>query len=317
MKQQRAFWRRIAAYAFPVFVFLFSLEIGSRYYYEHYYLAETGSPASPLILTIGDSFCVMEDSFPYLLGKKLEDRYRVVNAAESGAGPDHYLMNLSLNVKKKPHVCIVSFYLGNDVLNLRDFHDAPRTSRIKLFMGSHFYTYHMFRNFWLTLKYRPSDRELENATQKGVLNPHMLKAAKQDPDVAIRNLLAEGEKIAGAWEAMGSIVAKMKNVAEENGVSLFAMLIPASIQVSDRYQAVYRKAGFRMDGETAHMTRPQELMGDILRKNQIPYLDLLQEFRKRKDRAIYFDNDPHMAPEGHLITADILIEALHRKGLLH
>jgi hypothetical protein len=174
----------------------------------------------------------------------------------------------------------------------------------------------MFRKFWLTLKYRPSEREMEKAKQKGVLNPHMLKAAKKDPLAVMRNLQAEGEKIAGAWKAMGSIVAKMKNIAEENGVSLFAILIPVSIQASDRYQAVYKNAGFRIGGEIGQMTRPQELMRKVLEENRIPFLDLLREFRKRKDRAIYFDNDPHMAPEGHFITANILIEALHRNGLL-
>lgn len=297
-------------------LFFIFLEIGSRYYYERYYLKEAGISDKPIILTIGDSFCVPKISFPFVLGKKLQGQYKVINAAEVGIGPDHYLMNMSLNLKKGPYVCIVSFYLGNDIIDIRDFQLRPTMNKIKLFFGKRLYSYQVARTIWARIKHRVPEKDLKKALKKGIRNPQLYTAGKHQPRIVIRNLAIEGEDIVGAWDTLRSLVAQMKKLAQSYKVPLYALLIPDCIQVSDNYQSLYKKAGFEIDRRTSQMAKPQQLMGRILHENQIQFLDLLPEFKKVNGQGIYFHDDPHMTQKGHAIVAKSLIEKLYHSNLL-
>lgn len=314
--QQKNYLKFIASLTFSALLFSIFLEMGSRYYYERYYLKETDTTDKPIILIIGDSFCASEISFPFVLGKKLQGQYKVINAAEGGAGPDHYLMNMSLNLKKKPYVCIVSFYLGNDIIDLRDFQLNPGIEKLKLFLGKHLYSYQVARTIWAKIKYHVPEKELKKALEKGVRNPHLFRAGKKQPRIVIRNLTVEGEDIVGAWDTLRSLVAEMKKLAQSYKVPLYAVLIPDCVQVSDDYQRVYKNAGFEINEATDQMAKPQQLLRRILNENEIPFLDLLPEFKKVNGQGIYFIDDPHMTQEGHSIVAEVLLEKLYHNNLL-
>jgi len=308
--------RFIVYLSFSVLFFIITLEMCSRYYYERYYLKEINTSNKPIILMIGDSFLASEVSFPFVLGKKLKGRYKVINAAEVGIGPNHYLMNMSLNLRKKPQICIVSFYLGNDIIDLRGFELNPQIERLKLFLGKHLYSYHVVRTIWARIMYHVPDKEQKKALEKGVRNAHLFRAGKNQPRIVIRNLTVEDDDIISAWNTLSLLVAQMKELAQRYEVPLYAVLIPDCIQVSVDYQSVYKNAGFEMKVATNQMVKPQELITRILIENQIPYLDLLPEFKKMNGLDIYFKDDPHMTPKGHSIVAEILLGKLNNSNLL-
>ena len=103
---------------------------------------------------------------------------------------------------------------------------------------------------------------------------------KNEPRIVIKNLTVDGEDIVSAWDALKSLVAQMKELAQSYDVSLYAVLIPDCVQVSNEYQSIYKNAGFEMNEITDQMAKPQQFMGIILDENQIPFLDLLPEFKK-------------------------------------
>jgi|GEM_PF-5270440 len=298
----------------PIFIsfLIFSVffELGSRYYYRYYYIKSSDSSANQFILTIGDSFCASSKSFPYVLGEKVQGTYKVLNASEGGAGPDNYLMNMALNLGRKPQICIVSFYLGNDITDLRDHQTDPWRNRVKLFLGRNLYSYQVIRMVWVRIKYHVSDSERKSALEHGIRNPHMFAAGKAQPDIVMRNLKVSGADVLDAWDTLGILVKDMMELAQQHNVPLFAVLIPDCVQVSNDYQNVYRKAGFKIDSATTDLTKPQQLLIDILNQNQIPYLDLLPKFKQLNVPGIYYSDDPHMTTMGHKITANLLIDKL-------
>lgn len=98
---------------------LFVIEFNSGTYLWKTY-GEDISLKKPVIMVVGDSFCVSASSFPYLLKKHLSQSYDVINVSETGFGPDHYLMYVRLAPRRlRPKLCIVAVNLGNDVLDVR------------------------------------------------------------------------------------------------------------------------------------------------------------------------------------------------------
>jgi len=310
-KMRRSFKKRISFILSIILLSVFSvlvIEFNSGVYLWKTY-GEDVSLKKPVIMIVGDSFCVSASSFPYLLKKHLSHSYEVINISEAGFGPDHYLMYVRLAARRLgPKLCIVAVNLGNDALDVRG-----KIEESKIALGSSLSSYHIARRIYTHIKYRAIPRTFKDST---LLNGLLAGAAQRSPDVIMKNLNIAGDDVKTGWLNLEKLIKEMGEASKENNTPLLFVAIPPAAQVSSKYHQMYKTIGFRIDQESEYLTKLQDKLLEITTPLGIPTLDLLPLFKIADSGNMYYENDPHLTAEGHKILTKCLLDYLQESKLI-
>jgi len=281
--------------------------------------------AQTRIVAIGDSFTFGhgvegEQAYPRRLETELASRteaaVEVINAGVPGRWVDEYYLELEeRSLALAPDLVLVGLYIKND-LDGRDAesHLWPRVDE----QG-------------LPLQVRVPELRVDD----GFLSRADRKLRWRLPvvrDSHVAQLFFDGLRAAGGLfkiyypknhlmyapvyadrtqEALAKVrllLVAMARSTREAGARFAVLLIPAREQVlPDRYPA---PDGLDYD-------RPQQVVGEMLRAEGIPYLDLLPALRDRAgDTPLYFEADTHWTVAGHVLAARLIADYLIAEGLI-
>lgn len=315
-----------------------------------------GDPVSmkrPRILVYGDSFISsiftpINQTFVWQLERKLESTFasapQVVNCGVSGYGPDQESLLLDDEIDRlKPQLLIVAIYAGNDFGDLlrhkiyklddqKQLKDNDYTIDPSLASPfgtskqfSRFYSLRLLRKAWEHLARRQAPRSsegfLESCLRKcraeykeyvinGNNNVWNLVDGHYDADVS---LTPNSESSQYKRILMDRVIEKMKRITAARSTPLMLVIIPSPFDVVDNYSV-------SVDTRKYPEYRRSELtdvVEDIARKYQLPYLNLFRPFREHGAGPLYYmvDND-HWKPEGQQLAAGLVAEYIVHEHLL-
>jgi len=242
----------------------------------------------PPVVILGDSFVMgfgvdHEDTFPYLLEKKL--KIPVGNRGVNAYGTHHALRLLKSDGVKAPLI-ILGFAIANDLAdNMQDplkmyevqddylwvYGKAPEKKGLKAFLKK-FHTYHILRQVYFRTKHILFERSRKSVGEKTI-----------EGDASLER----------GYEATEPLLIELNDDVIKNGGKLLVMLIPPKQQLgtSERY--------------------PQERMAEILKRNHIACLEITG-----LDESSYLKTDSHLSRKGHETVAEQLARAIDPLGVL-
>ncbi|MGI9293914.1 MAG: alginate O-acetyltransferase AlgX-related protein [Pseudomonadales bacterium] len=295
------------------------------------------------ILILGDSFTEafqvpLDQSFPKLLEGMLNENKRddqksveIVNAGASGYGTDNALLFFRHEgYKYEPDLVLLALYIGNDIrnnwfelenidaggfrkpyfvlspngleLNNYPFERASRLStRIKLFLNRHVRTYAFTRRLRDSMRYRDTTQHAGMPMDFNIYRNEYPKAWDK------------------AWQITKALIAQMHDELSSKGIRLLLVLIPSHDQVSPRRWKQNLDTYAEMRTVEWDLDKPNRMLGAFLSAEEIPYVELLEEFRHRTSASsvdLYLPVDGHWQAEGHLLAARLIAEGLLSHGLL-
>lgn len=279
------------------------------------------------ILALGDSFVFGfgvsdEETFPYqleeILEKKLNKKVEVINAGYADAfSPDSYYVYLkNRGLKLKPDLIIMEFFVWNDIGDFtetvwEEVDEKGLPSKIssccrvadqgilrnKITEIKYRYPWlresHLFLAFMGVLKSRLGlPKEPKNAVPKRdfyqgcVLHPG-----------CIDNFKSEEEKTY-------TVIKGIKELTKTNKIPLIVILVPVDIQL---YPEAWEKYGHTWLPEGENRDFIQKRLGNFLKQENIPYLDLYPTFDQQRGKGYpYFSHDGHFNSLGHQIAAEAI-----------
>jgi hypothetical protein len=102
------------------------------------------------------------------------------------------------------------------------------------------------------------------------------------------------------WAISEAYLRKIAELCRQHGVPLVLVVIPPFE---------------RIDG-TTRFDEPYEVLGGIAREIAAPTIELLDGFRGRDPRSLYFEYDRHLRAEGDRLAAQAIAAELSRLGIL-
>ncbi len=118
-------------------------------------------------------------------------------------------------------------------------------------------------------------------------------------------------------QASRQAVAELVELAEDHGIALAALLIPAQMQVQPE---VFEALCALIDLEPSEHDPdvPGRFFAGLLAEHNIPNFDVSAAFRREiaKGEQLYFAYDPHWTPAGHDLAADLLVDFLVAEHLV-
>lgn len=286
-------------------------------------------PGRPGALIIGDSFLLTHWPFKRVLGKDLPaylDRHGVnaVLFAEGGSGPHRYCgAALELLPKVRPKLMIVFYFAGNDVTDtLRDFQLQPKRPKGCVCNNDetfkHKFDWAMMKRCGVddgVVELAKSQRDPGN-TELPPLNPHLICAALDFPQLFRTNLAVKGPHARAAWQATEALLRLIRDEARHFGAELHLVVIPAALQVDPVYAKFLRKMNFEVGDELTHSREPQRRLKALCEREKIGYLDLLPAcLASPKRRRLYFDYDDHFSEAGHELAYKQVVEQIIKPWL--
>ena len=123
-------------------------------------------------------------------------------------------------------------------------------------------------------------------------------------------------KLVENWHIIDNAFSKMDEVSAASGADLGVLILPEKMQSSLReYEAAYQKYAGRYGVEIANVSwdyaAPNKALNQLLAQKRIPAFDLLPVYRQHDAEGgspIFFQDDPHLNPRGHQLTADAVCE---------
>jgi len=301
------------------------------------------------ILALGDSFAwaafQYQDAYLTLLERKLNEQLRIrieiVNMGIPAYGPKEELRLLEKRgLQYAPDHVVVNFYMGNDLLdNMPGYKERiwlngmifkVRTFPWGILKVRYWFAGHYFRigrmAFWGRLREqnRKKNMRQEDTGSTGCKRAEEITHAGSPPALTeeewmvavqgvIRNYLRSNEgNTRDLVNNVAHILLQMKTISERNGARFSIILLPDIVQVDlniqERAIALLgmRKSDFNFE-------RPNELLAEFSRDNNIPCIDLLPYFKEgcNKDK-LYLSRDCHWNEEGNRLSAEAICDIIRR-----
>jgi hypothetical protein len=277
---------------------------------------------------------------------------QVINCGVSGYGPDQESLVLEDEIDRlKPRLVIVSIYAGNDfgdlvrnkIYKLDDQKQLKNndytidSSLVNLFATtkqfSRFYTIRLLQRAWERLWHRDghtvavkaapnsddyldawlseSRAEFEEYVINGNNSVRNLFEDHYDADVS---LTPNSESSQYKRMLMDRVIGKLKLVTDARSIPLMLVIIPAALDVVDNYSISVDTRKYP-EYSRSELT---DIVEEIARKRQLPYVNLFSPFRKHGAGSLYYvtDND-HWNLEGQGLAAGLVADYIMNKGLLH
>lgn len=311
----------------------------------------------PRILVYGDSFVAapfspVRETFVSQLEQRLADTLvpspQAVNCGVHGYGPDQESLVMEDQIRPlKPRLVIAAIYAGNDFGDLlrdkiykldgqtrlvdnrytldpplvREFAAADHLPRL--------YIARVLRRLWQPVtqpaddepKARPGEtymdwclRESQEEYQDYIINGNNnvrnLLKDHYDADVSLTPQSASSQF---KRMLMDRVIERMHQVASSQSVPFMLLVIPSPFDVVDNY-AVTVNAQKYPDYRRSELS---DVIEDIARRHQIPYVNLYQPFREHGASSLYFvvDND-HWNAAGQRLAAELVARYIKQRKLL-
>ena len=267
------------------------------------------------IIAIGDSFAYGVVPYQYNFFTVLEDnlnqdkpqnKREVYNMGIPGTGPvDYFSLLLNEGLRYQPDMVIVSFFLGNDFSDNRNYYaqgvpwysHSYVTSLIKFMID-------------LAIKYKGNPYDVAN-TANMKYDDNMTVFA----DDAYLNIEKDRSYIfhnpankifTQDFDDAFSYLMKMKQICDSRKIKFLVVLIPDEMQVNQALQAKVVKA-IEKKTQQVDFTLPNKLLAQKFQENNIDYLDVLpvfaEEFPKKR---LYRSNDSHWNIVGNKLAAELI-----------
>src|SRR3989338_647201 len=278
--------------------------------------------ASRRLVILGDSFIYKTGQLDRLLMSKLSSsNFQTLNLAVPGNGPFEYLSEFQIfGLKYKPNIILLEYYTGNDLTNVKDKMnwDVGLKASLRPVIRS-LYLYHLFNNAKLSLndkffnfekiERQKINNKLLDMAKKKEINYHLISMAVRNPNHLTDNLLMEGPSNELVWNKTKIILKKIQSLSDSINAKLYIIVFPESLQVSMSHVEFYKQLGFNIDPRVLDSSKPQTLLSDFCKKNNIAYLDLLPHFRQQTSE-LYLENDSHLNLAGDKLAAHLIYKFL-------
>ena len=296
-----------------------------------------------VILLVGDSFTHSYAPFEAKWGTRIEKllNYRVLKCGVNGYGTKQELLkaqDIIGQIHRSPRLIIVGYFM-NDLDDDYSFPNLtvvdgflvvcdnkyrdPKTNRLDLKALEKQYT------LWdkLTGRYPLSVGKMVNY----FLDQHFIlvnlindfSTRMFPPKASYANPLnftifsqAQEPWIEKAWAEHRENLRAFKDLAKSQGAELLVVLIPTNTQVYP----------FLTAGRDIDLERPNRILGDFLKREQIHYLDLLPFFRKIADQTprqylssekdLYWRANSHFSLKGERLTSLLVSRYILEKNLV-
>jgi hypothetical protein len=120
-----------------------------------------------------------------------------------------------------------------------------------------------------------------------------------------------------AWTVTKAIIAQLNREVAANGGRLAVLLLPDRNQVEGNYLAQRMQEYPAMQERQWDLDKPNRIMREFLAQEEIPVLEMLDEFRTRAEETgcpLYYPKDGHWNVEGHHLAGELLAEMLCQQG---
>jgi len=293
-----------------------------------------GRTANPSrkILILGDSFLVHWEtgkSLYELLVKGLEpEGAGILNTSEGGFGPLDYLTALrSYGPSYQPDVVLLFYYVGNDLTSIQYRSDVwlwikrylkPWIMRLRLY-----YFFLEREEGWLRgrLNYEAArkggvDRRTVDLARQRKINPWLLELGQERKNFLLDNLLVESSESERAWEKIKGLLGETQGLCRKMGARLMIVILPNTLQVNRSHLEFYQRLAFHVDERTLISDKPQALLREFCREQQVPCLDLLPAFRAQREKEFFRENDDHFNRDGNELAARLVLHFIEKEAVL-
>lgn len=292
-------------------------------------------PQKRKIFVIGDSLTFgywvnEEESWPAILEVRLNEKYpdlQVVNTATPGHSTFDQLAVLKEVVPRyRPEMVIVGFSVGNDYYDNYQDRDLGRRLGIRLPQDEEgkakgnslsqilydaqyakplrsfrkWLKWHSYLLNFLWLRLAPTVAAQNHWTFSYPFNPKFLKGVE--------------------WTHSAFVA--MKEFLHEQNCELLVAILPTKEQIDfEHYEQDYenrrrraRWIDYRFPPRDKLPVYSQ-ILAEVLLKEEIPYVDLYENFLRHKSKKLFFPTDFHPSKQGYRLIADEVAEYLLTKGL--
>ncbi len=123
-----------------------------------------------------------------------------------------------------------------------------------------------------------------------------------------------------AWQLMDALIAELQSQVEASGSKFAVVIIPAKEQVYPQKWQQTLKINPAMQTLQWDMELPNKTLVEILKRHNIPYVDLLPKFRQAAQTSpavpLYFVHDGHWTAAGHQLAGQSVYQFMIDSGLV-
>jgi len=276
------------------------------------------------ILVLGDSFAFgvgvdLHNTFPKVLEKKLNNgstniKYEVINA-----GVPAYCTYQELGFLKKeglkynPDMIILAFY-HDDIYNNNPMYMSNPARR----------KYDVYSNYFIMRKADMIISKLKNPDYPWNIPLVDLRAFS-------RQFSKDDE---GNWKLTERYLKKINNIAKRQNISFVLVTVPSWEQILLNYTFNLGKVTFQLSDRNQYyeikpsdnqivnlidyidFEKPNKLLQNFTKKENIKFIDLLPEFKKSKINLFLLPEDNHYNTEGYKLVADSIFNWLIEQNLI-
>lgn len=272
------------------------------------------------ILVIGDSFSAGKDAWVSYLQKELTD-YRVINSAVSGTGPVQQAYIAEKRISQySPDILIWQLYAGNDlwdVYKTANWNTVDKKRNIYWTLSNYlrslgYINYRIGQQFHdqvLSHKELGGDT-LPFSVERYTERQKIMLAA--EPALIQNQLLLENGREKQFIEMMVDIKKVVASCKHETKIVL--LVVPHCAQVNQQYLDNMKALGGTFTNEEAVLKSRYSLLTSIeanFRSDENTLvLSLLDEFKEEENEyedPVYYQNDPHLNPDGQEVMADFVL----------
>lgn len=300
-----------------IVITLLVLEIAYRYQWIDFYKSELTALNSEgnldshdnNALIFGDSFTAHPDSYVKTLREQNQD-YNFINCAVPGTGIKQHFLVVEDRLKQfKPKKVFYQIYLGNDLIDIKH---PVNWKKLGFFRNLYWklgdqliFLQHLNRVLGTVSVKNPSLQVKDDLFSSALYNARTKIYLQSDPRIYNDMLKLTGKwaKVADTWQKKFE---KIKDIVGPENLVL--IIIPHCAQVHAKYCENYMELGAEWVN-----SYPSDEFQDYLKSNNadIQVIDMTESFIElEKQGHLYYQNDPHLNPNGQAEMAKIILDAI-------
>lgn len=252
------------------------------------------------IVALGDSFTFATVPYPQsyltLLENKLQLKHspplHILNLGIPGVGPADYLSVLvHEGLQYQPELVLLTLFIGDDILQSppQPWHKKLHVSRLYSYIRKH-------------LKNHPGEPAGTKLGKYCDTCPVFEEGAFLNLMVQRSSLYQTDSKLLqNNITPTSTIIEEIKSICSKNNILFAVVIVPDVFQVDTKLQAQVAKVSGITESRWSFQ-KPNEMIADSLDAMNIPYLDLLPIFTKKK-MPLYLPQDVHWNIAGNTLAA--------------
>jgi hypothetical protein len=250
-------------------------------------------------------------------------RTEVINCAVPGytlSQEVRFLKKYGINLQ--PDAVIVGFYCGNDFTDSYELFDPEGRPRVSVsqdgFLSSTKPADSLYTRGGLRGKLLPIRAFLATRSQLYIfLRNRMseflarigLRSVPPPPDFCAKEFPETTRK---GWELDQRLFLELKDFVREHNLRLIVVILPESYQIYEDAWNRYLNT-FHIDPKLYDLEKPQKLLAEFFRDNQIEFVDALPELHSvGKQIRVCYPIDAHLTPAGHRVVAHALCDYISK-----